>query len=415
VVSADPEKAGMNPQTGIAGLPVHYTDGADGLDEEVSLALQKSFATILSYSPNIDRSPDQPGSPPPATTSEPVPDNPEEVADRLAHIIFNFSRAAAACAPNAKAAAGIRSRILEFVQRGIPIEAQMLWSPRKHWQLATESAIDLAELAAFQTLISIDAAVRTIYRAGMSFVIDLEDIEFQFMEGQNEAQEIYMSGMKRLLEALGLNEFFTLRRMTERAKDAEELSRWRQQIAENYHALKAYWYESEPYPVSSWETLGSFKEIRRLGWKGTLPPEMRRYYLSRIGKRTERYDAEKVDMVLRNLAGVLFHYQFGLLCGSSPSSPLKFSFVRSADAAPAELLHGRIDLRFASRRLCSRVSAAAPWATKGFVSGLQNNIRVSFRGWHELAGARCRFAEGWVTIEGPNRAAKVRADFLRED
>src|SRR5207237_6777708 len=140
--------------------------------------------------------------------------------------------------------------------------------------------------------------------------------------------------------------------------DSTELSRWRQQILENYQALEAYWHESEECPVSSWETLGSFKEVRRLGWKGTIPPEMRRYYLDRIGRLTEASDVEKVDMVLRNLAGVLFHYQFGLLGGSGLVSPVKFSFVHSADAAPAELQHGRVNIRFAPRKLCSRVNAA---------------------------------------------------------
>jgi len=247
----------------------------------------------------------------------------------------------------------------------------------------------------------------------------LEDIEFQFMEGENErvanAHEIYRSGMTRLLKALGLDELFTLRRMSERAKDAEELRRWRQQMVENYRALEAYWYESEGCAVSSWETLASFKEIRRLGWKGTILPAMRRYYINRLGRLTDTSDAKKVDMVLRNFAGILLHHQVGLLRGSGGACPLKFSFVRPADAAPAELLDGRIDLRFAPRRLCSRVSAAGPWATKGFVCGRGNDVRVSFRGWHELAGAEYRFTKGWFTIAGQEGVAMVRADFMRED
>src|SRR5258707_1331116 len=185
MVSADPEQAGMNSHTAVAELFVQYADGAGRLNEEISLALERSFATILSRSPAIDRPPGP----------EPVPDDPEGVADRLAHIIFYSSRAAAAGPPNAKALDAIRTRLLEFVQTRIPLEAQMLWSPRKHWQSATECAVDLAELTALQTLISIDAAVRRVYRPVMSFMIDLEDIEFQFMEGQNEeatnAQEIY--------------------------------------------------------------------------------------------------------------------------------------------------------------------------------------------------------------------------------
>jgi hypothetical protein len=395
--------------TGLAEVVVHYTDGADRLDDEVMRVLERSFTAVLARSPGSDT--------PPGLAR--IPDDPDEVADRVARVIFNFSRTAAAGGTNGDAVGGIRSGLLEFVQGGIPVELQMLWSPKKHWKLGTESAIDLSELAAFQTLISIDSAVRLVYRAGMSFMIDFEDVEFQFMEGRSDevinAQEIYMSGMKRLVGTLGLEKVFTLRRMSERAKTEEELSRWREQMNENYRALEAYWYESEGCQVSSWEALASFKEIRRLGWRGTIPLEMRRYYLNRLAKLTDASDAHKVDMVLRNFAGILLHYQAGLLGGSGGVSPLKSSFVGPADGAPTELLQGRVDIRFAPRKLCSRVSAAAPWATKGFVCGRGNDVRVSFRGWHELADARRRFAEGWLTIAGPNGNAKVRADFLRDD
>ena len=117
-------------------------------------------------------------------------------------------------------------------------------------------------------------------------------------------------------------------------------------------------------------------------------------------------------MVLRNLAGILLHHQVGLFFGSGGITPLKFSFVRSADGAPVELLNGRVDLRFAPRRLCSRVSAAAPWATKGFVCGRGTEMRLEFRGWRELADARYRFAEGWLNIGRHGGSARVRADCM---
>ena len=301
----------------------------------------------------------------------------------------------------------------------MPIEAQMLWSPKKHWVFGTEGAVDLAELLAFQTLISIDSAVRSVYRAGMSFVIDFEDLEFQFMEGQTEevvnAQERYISGLKCILAALGFDELFVLRKISEHAQDAEQLRRWRQQMSENYQALQAYWYESEACPVWSWETLPSFKKIRELGWKGSIPPEMRRYYLGLLGKPIDTSDVKKVDMVLRNLATILLHYQAGLLRGSGQIQPIKFSFVRSAAGAPATLQEGRLDIRFAPRKLCSRVNAAAPWSTKGFVCGRGNEMRIAFRGWRELADSRYRFAEGWLTIGRHDVWASIRADFMLED
>jgi hypothetical protein len=311
---------------------------------------------------------------------------------------------------------GIRGQAMEFVRRGIPVEAQMLWSPKKHWITGSESAIDLAELAAMQTLISVADAVRSVYEPGLRFVLDVEDIEFEFMETQSQeviaARDIYIRGLKRLIVALGLDEHFIVRRMSERAKSAEELKRWRRQMTENYQALEAYWLDSEKSPAESWAKLPSFKTLCQLGWKGTIPSEMRTYYLNRLGKLAGTSVPKKIDLVLRNLAGILFHYQIGLLNGFGQFEPVKFSFVRAADGAPDELRRRRIDLRFAPRKLCSRVNAAAPWATKGFICGRGDRMKVAFRGWHELANERCEFSEGRFLI-GTDNIAEVRADYAQ--
>ena len=399
----------MNSRTDIAELVVDYSGGPAALNGEVARMIETIFKPMLGRLLGNGNS--QP--------TRLIADNPADVAGKLASILFNHSRSAATGVSDAKTLAGLRDRLLEFVRRGGAVEVQMLWSPKKHWVFESDSAVDLAELLAVQTLVSIDSAVRSVYPAGLSFVIDFEDVEFQFMEGPGaeviNAQDLYISGLHRIVEALELDELFVLRRISEHARDAEELRRWRQQMAENYRALEAYWHESEACPVSSWETLPSFNRIRELGWKGTIPPEMRRYYLGLLGKPVDTSDREKVTMVLRNLATILLHYQAGLLRGSGKIQPIKFSLVRSAAGAPASLQEGRVDIRFAPRKLCSRVSAAAPWSTKGFVCGRKNDMQVAFRGWRELADARHRFAEGWLTFGRHDVSACVRADFRLDD
>ena len=388
---------------------IRYRGGLGGLEEGVRQALEGSFWQILSRGQAGVDAPGEGG----------LVADPEKVADRIARIIFNFSRAEAAAALPEGAIEAIRPPILEFVRRRSPVEAQMFWSPKKHWIQGPESAVDLAELAALQTLLGVDSAVRGVYPGGMLFRLDVEDLEFEFMEMQNEevvaARETYISGLRRLIDTLRLGKVFALCRVSERAKSAEVLKQWRQQMEENHRALEAYWYESEGCIGAKQEALPSFKELRRLGWKGTIPPEMRRYYLSRLGWLGGAPDRKRVDMVLRNFAGILLHRQIGLLCGANLVDPVRFSFVRPADCAPAELVLGRVDLRFVPRKICSRVSAAAPWATKGFVCGRGNRVIVSFRGWHELAGARCRFTEGWLTLTGHEAAAEVRADFCHKE
>ena len=388
---------------------VRYKESLGGLEGGVLSALERLFRPILSRLQGGVEAPRDGG----------IVANPDAIADRVTRIITGFSRAEAASTVSQGASEAIRKRILEFVRRRIPVDVQMLWSPKKHWICGTESAVDLAELAALQTLLSVDSAVRRVYQGGVSFRLDVEDIEFEFMEPQSEevarARETYISGLRRLIKTLRLDEVFTLRRVSECARNEEELRRWRQQMAENHRVLKAYWYESEGCTCAKEEELGSFQELRRLGWKGTIPPEMRRYYLRRLGRFANAPNRKGVDMVLRNLAGILLHYQIGLLRGSGLVDPVKLSFVRPADSAPAELMLGRVDLRFVPRKICSRVNAAAPWSTKGFVYERGNGLLVSFRGWQELAVTRCQFKEGWFTLTGREGAAEVRADFLRKE
>jgi hypothetical protein len=393
---------------GLPELFVRYSEGLGSLGGGVLRALDESFGTMLS---RLQESNGEP-------CSGRIVADPEGIADRVARIISSFSRAEAEPAFRERTIEGIRTLILEFVRRQIPVEVQMLWSPKKHWMRGTESEVDLAELAALQTLLSVDSAVRAVYRAGLSFRLDVEDIEFEFMEVEDEgvvdARETYILGLMRLIKALRLGEVFVLRRVSEYAKSGEELRCWQQMMTENHRMLKSYWLESEGCTIAAQEALPSFKELCRRGWKGTIPPEMRRYYLNRLGRLADASNRERVDMVLRNLAGILLHHQIGLLHGPSAVDPVKFSFVRPAASAPAELLLGRVDLRFAPRKLCSRVCAAAPWSTKGFLCGRGDRVLVSFRGWHELSGARCRFTKGWLTLTGREGVAELRADFLHE-
>jgi hypothetical protein len=379
---------------------IRYNGGADCLESELVSAIENTFGAILCRLQKVDEA-----------GCFSAPGESERIAEAVARTIAGYAR----FADREKNAEGIHPRILEFVRRGIPIEAQMLWSPEKHWACGNESEVDLAELAALQTLLSVYSAVRKVYPAGLFYWLDLEDIEFEFMEAESkqltDERETYISGLKLLVAALRLGDVFKLRRISERARNPDELMQWRCQMVENHHVLKSFWDESQGSPATSLEELPSCRKLRDLGWVGTIPPEMRSYYLNRLGKLAGTAD-ERTDMVLRNLAGILLHHQVGLLRGSSILEPVKFSFVRPADAAPAQLLPGRVDLRFVPRRVCSRVSAAAPWSTKGFLCRHRKHLIVIFRGRHELAGAEWNFDEGWFTLEGTNGSAVVRADFL---
>jgi hypothetical protein len=312
----------------------------------------------------------------------------------------------------------IENRITRAIHHEMPISAHMLWSPKKHWMRGPNSSVDLAELTALQTLLSVHCAVREVWGPALLFHLCVEDLEFEFMEGRTgelvEARQHYVSGLRRLIKALGLGKVFRISTTSEKARDEVQLNAWRTTMAANYRALKAYWHESEACEPALWQSLPSFHDLRRIGWKGMLPPEMRLHYLSRLNMPEDGAAQDRVDMVLRNLAGILLHYQTGLLRGTDASEPIRFSFVPPAKGVPEELLLGRLDLRFVPRQVCSLVGAAAPWSTKGYVVKRDNQVKLQFRGWRDVVKDKSRFTRGLWSLAGIHGTADVRADILHD-
>jgi hypothetical protein len=292
----------------------------------------------------------------------------------------------------------------------------MLWSPKKHWVLGADSDVDLAELTALNTLVTVHNSVRVIYRPGLAFTLHLEDLEFEFLEGVEfelkESRDRYIAGLRKMIQVLGLEDEITAVRISEKATDEEELHRWFSQMDENYRALEAYWYESETNGIAGHEAYPSFRALRRLGWLGSIPEEMRNHYLRRLTAVREQPQADKVRMILRNFAGILLHHQKNLLDTGSEVEPIKFSFIPPAPGAPAELTRGRMDLRFVARNICSRVGSAGPWSTKGYFRPRDGRIMPAFASWHGPVDPGSRFVHGHLTLTRHDQDVNVRADVL---
>ena len=233
----------------------------------------------------------------------------------------------------------LEDRIAQCIRRDIPIPSEMLWSPKKHWVVGAESTVDLAELTALNTLLAVHNAVRAIYPRGLVFTLHAEDLEFEFMEGTEcelkESRNRYIGGLRQTIRALELDDLFRVVRISEKATDHEELCAWFAQMEENYRVLEAYWYESEARGIAGHETYASFRALKRLGWHGSIPEEMRNHYLRRLTSVRDEPLRDKVRMILRNFAGILLHHQKHL---SIPAATSKQSSSRSFRRRPARRL-----------------------------------------------------------------------------
>jgi hypothetical protein len=228
-----------------------------------------------------------------------------------------------------------------------------------------------------------------------------------------EARNRYFNGLRRIVHALGLEDVFAFVRMSDRAAGEQERRGWLAQMEENYRALESYWYESEERGIANCETYASYRALRRLGWQGCIPEEMRSHYLRRLTAVHDRPRAEQVRMILRNLAGILLHHQRNLLTTGGAVPPIKFSFIPAAPGAPAALLGGgRIDLRFVSRSISSRVGAAGPWSTKGYFRQRDGRMTPAYASWRQPLDQGSRFVAGSLTLVRNGCEAAVRADML---
>jgi hypothetical protein len=316
--------------------------------------------------------------------------------------------------------AALASRIATCIDRGEAIGAEMLWSPRKHWVDPADSGIDLAELMAVDTLAGFARAVRRHHAPGVAITLQMEDLEFEYMEGADPAlvaaRTRYIGALRALTRVVD-DEDIRVRAVSEYAADDAERARWRAMIAENHRALAAYWADSEREGIARHASLPSYHALRALGWVGEIPAEMRRHYTHRLAHRAPNAAGASMDMVVRNLATVLLHHQIGLGAGQAGSDAIKLSFVPPASGAQAELRNGRVDLRFAPRRLSSRVNNAGPWSTKGFLRRRGDGWALGIGGWRELDAAGARFTPGQFVVAGRGGEVPVivRADVLRDD
>jgi hypothetical protein len=258
--------------------------------------------------------------------------------------------------------------------------------------------------------------VRVVHRPGLTFTFLVEDVEFEFMEGLEwelqDARTRYINGLRGIVRVLGLDDLFDFVKTSDRAADEQERRDWVAQMKENYRALERYWYESEKHGTAASESCASYHALRRLGWRGVIPEEMRNHYMRRLTAVQDRSKAEKVSMILRNFAGILLHHQKNLLTTGGEVPPIKFSFIPPAPGAPAALQAGRIDLRFVSRSICSRVGAAGPWSTKGYFRQRDGRITPTFSSWRQPAEPHSRFIAGSLMLARDDREVAVRADVL---
>jgi methylase of polypeptide subunit release factors/tRNA A-37 threonylcarbamoyl transferase component Bud32 len=351
-----------------------------------------------------------------ASSEEKITD-PQVLTDTITKIIVGTRDTRLGALPTPENDKIIRDRIRQSIENNLPIEVSMLWAPKKHFVSGADSMIDVAEVIALQTIYNICLQVRRIYSPGLRYTLYLEDFEMQFIEGNAPSFETdrsnYMDGLKKLIQILKVDSVINAVKVSDLAKTSQERAMWETRIEENYQRLKDYWFESEQKGIDGYENYESYKALIKLGWKGPIPQIMRNYYRARVSRLLGEDDSKKVDdMILRNFAGILLHYQTKMLRTPGDIEPLKFSFVPEAPGTLEDFQRGRIDIRPIPSSITR--TSMPPWTGQGLLRIKDGRITPQFRSWHELMDPS-RLIHGHIIFKRGKESVMVRTDFLLDE
>jgi len=339
----------------------------------------------------------------------------EGLASEIVNVIVGSQKTRIGKKPSEDNMILLRERVCRFVEKGLPIEARMVWGPKKHFALGDENAVDISELLSLERLYNLHLQVQRLYCPGLHYNAFILDFEGEYVEGDDPeikaAMSKYIETFEGLIEVLDLTDIVTPVRVSDVAKDETEKERWRDQMRENFEKLRAYWYESEEKGIGGYEDYASYQDLLELRWKGCLPREARDHHLKMVTRFLhEATEDEKVAMVLKIFVASWLHHQFMILRTPHGLSPLNFSFVRPAPDIPKHLMKARVDLRPVSTNITKMT--IPPWTAKGFLTITDGQIKAGIKGWHEFMTSEHRVVPGELVLSGGRRSVRIRADFL---
>lgn len=338
----------------------------------------------------------------------------EGLASKIVNVIVGSQKTRIGKKPSEDNMILLRERVCRFVERRLPIEARMVWGPKKHFALGDENAVDMSELLCLERLYNLHLQVQRLYSPGLHYNVFILDFEGEYVEGDDleikAAMNRYIETFEGLIEVLNLTGIVAPIRVNDVAKDETEKEQWRGQMREDFEKLRAYWYESEEKGIGGYEDYPSYQDLLKLRWKGCLPRETRDHYLKTVTRFLhEATEEEKVATVLKIFVASWLHHQFMILRTPHGLSPLNFSFVRPAPNIPKHLMKARVDLRAVSTNITK--ATIPPWTAKGFLTITDGQIKPAIKGWHDHMSSENRMVPGELILSGRCGSVRIRADF----
>jgi hypothetical protein len=333
-------------------------------------------------------------------------EQPESILDGVMAEMIGTRQVRLAGRPTPESEVAMRDVVRKCVQQGHPIPVLVVSDPKK--PIIGES-IDIAELSALKMLECLNRRVKVYFPPGITVRIRLEDSTGCYLEegvvGLHETMERYIGDFCTLTRVLGYDFIEPVREQT--LMSAEQLRIAADKI---FPLLMAYLVESDPLPDDQWQSLGSWKQLAEIGWQGSIPREMRKYYHERYQNLFPEYDESKrLAVTAKYLAGTLARYQLKAT-GVASSWPgfFQINFAPPVPGIPESLVSTRLYYRTVPLGHTRRHLPF--WRAKGFLK-LNGETRISLASWSEPLDFN-RFA---ISFSNGEETVIVRSDYVETE
>ena len=308
----------------------------------------------------------------------------------------------------------LKDIVMYYVDKDLPIETILTWGPKKFYPFTKKYTVDLSELISLKTLQEIRKKILRIYPFGVNFNIFIEDFEGKFIEGDHLEEEFneYISSFEKLNIIVGLNNYIKIIRTADLLKTKFDINQINNQILDNYKKLKKFWYESKNLPIEQIFELSIYKNLKKIGWNGSIDEQTRSYYINRLDKilGDSKTLEDKEDMTVRLLACVLLHRQYEVFRVNKFKDPVKLSFLKIS-GGPKKLMNGRIDIRTMSTDISKR--HISPWASKACIRKKKNKFLPFLMTWRDVEENNLDFQKLEIRIDNNFESLKINTSILK--
>lgn len=280
-------------------------------------------------------------------------DTPAE--EQILSILFGTKQSRHSALPSGRIREEFLRRIFFWKDNHLPIPIVIFWGALKGDNyLDSLGEADLSDFLAIKKLLFLQKQIQAVHSSGIKVTIITEDLAETVLHKElavlDKKIKAYRASLQSLFSVLQVDHFISLSSESEiiKNKNLDPKDFLAKAIA-NGEIIYKYWRSSDLVLESNREIdiLPEYVVLQDIGWKGTIPKELRQYYKNRVQNQYPNIsDREVIEKASHYLGMCLARFQFNFFENEYKNYPaFRVAFNAYPSSVESSLKNGRIELK----------------------------------------------------------------------